>query len=95
MGRKIMMNTTMMQRQFQPRRQLGRTGFIATQLGVGDLADRKISLADCVATARRALDAGLNIIDTAPSYEDGYSETIVGQALREHLRAALQGKAFF
>ena len=67
----------------QPRRPLGRTGFVATPLGIGDLADRAIPLDTCVATARRALDAGLNLIDTAPSYEDGYSEAIVGRAVRE------------
>jgi len=66
---------------FKPRRQLGRTGFVATQLGIGDLADRKIPVDACVATLRRAMDAGLNVIDTAPSYEDGYSEEIVGKAL--------------
>jgi aryl-alcohol dehydrogenase-like predicted oxidoreductase len=31
---------------------------------------------------QRALDAGLNLIDTAPGYEDGYSERIVGEALK-------------
>ncbi|MFO0799396.1 MAG: aldo/keto reductase [Gemmataceae bacterium] len=67
---------------FTPRRPLGRTGFVATQLGVGDLADRNIPFDTCVATARRALDAGLNVIDTAPNYEDGYSEEIVGAAVR-------------
>lgn len=67
---------------FAPRRPLGKTGFVATQLGVGDLADRNVSLDECVATARRAIDAGLNVIDTAPSYENGYSEQIVGQAVR-------------
>ena len=36
----------------------------------------------CVATVRRALDAGLNLIDTAPGYENGYSEEIVGAALK-------------
>ncbi len=66
---------------FKPRRELGRTGFVATLLGAGDLADRSVPLATCVATLRRALDAGLNVVDTAPSYEDGYSETIVGHAL--------------
>lgn len=30
----------------------------------------------------RALDAGLNLIDTAPAYEDGLSERIVGSAVR-------------
>lgn len=66
---------------FSPRRELGRTGFIATQIGIGDLADRKLPLETCVATLRRALDAGLNLVDTAPNYEDGYSEQIVGAAL--------------
>ena len=66
---------------FSPRRELGRTGFLATRLGIGDLADRTVPLETCVATLRRALDAGLNVVDTAPNYEDGYSEQIVGAAL--------------
>lgn len=70
-----------MSARFAPRRALGRTGFLATQVGIGDLADRSVALEDCVATLRRALDFGLNLVDTAPSYEDGYSEQIVGQAL--------------
>ncbi|MCL4507556.1 MAG: aldo/keto reductase [Chloroflexi bacterium] len=68
--------------QFKPRRELGRTGFAATALGIGDLADRSIPLETCVATARRAIDAGLNLIDTAPGYEDGYSEEIVARAVK-------------
>jgi len=64
-----------------PRRELGRTGFVATQVGLGDLADRRIDATTCVATLRRGLDAGINLVDTAPSYEDGYSEEIVGRAL--------------
>ena len=67
---------------FVPRRPLGRTGFVATILGIGDLADRGVPIETCVATARRALDAGLNVIDTAPNYEAGYSEEIVGRAVR-------------
>jgi len=66
---------------FSPRRELGRTGFVATRIGIGDLADRSLPLEQCVATLRRALDFGLNLVDTAPSYEDGYSEQVVGQAL--------------
>ncbi|HEU4697794.1 MAG TPA: aldo/keto reductase [Gemmatimonadales bacterium] len=68
---------------FLPRRPLGRTGFQATLLGIGDLADRSVPFDVCVATARRALDAGLNVIDTAPGYEDGYSEEVVGAAVRD------------
>jgi aryl-alcohol dehydrogenase-like predicted oxidoreductase len=67
---------------FAPRRPLGRTGFPVTRLGIGDLADRALARETCVATLRRALDAGLNLVDTAPMYEDGYSEEIVGEALR-------------
>ncbi len=67
---------------FEPRRELGRTGFCATRLGVGDVADRALPLETCVATLRRALDAGLNVVDTAPAYEAGFSEEVVGRALR-------------
>ncbi|MEP7191133.1 MAG: aldo/keto reductase, partial [Roseiflexaceae bacterium] len=72
----------MSSQQFTPRRALGRTGFVASALGIGDLADRSLPLDTCVATARRAIDAGLNLIDTAPGYEDGYSEQIVGLAVK-------------
>ena len=67
---------------FNPRRELGRTGFRATILGIGDVADRNVPIETCVATVRCAMDAGLNLVDTAPGYEDGYSEEIVGRALR-------------
>jgi len=67
---------------FQPRRALGRTGFLASRLGQGDLADRSLPKEVCAATLRRALDAGINVVDTAPAYEDGFSEEIVGEALR-------------
>jgi aryl-alcohol dehydrogenase-like predicted oxidoreductase len=71
---------------FSPRRELGRTGFVATSLGIGDIADRSVDRATLVKTLTRALDAGLNLIDTAPNYEDGYSEEIVGAALRPRPR---------
>jgi aryl-alcohol dehydrogenase-like predicted oxidoreductase len=65
-----------------PRRALGRTGFLATALGAGDVADRSLAKERCVATLVRALDAGLNVVDTAPNYEDGFSEEIVAEAVR-------------
>jgi len=61
---------------------LGSTGFKASMLGIGDLADRAVPMERCVATIHRAMDFGLNLIDTAPGYEDGYSEAIVGAALQ-------------
>jgi aryl-alcohol dehydrogenase-like predicted oxidoreductase len=66
---------------FAPRRPLGRTGFVATALGLGDLADRSAGVEPCVSVLRRGLDAGVNLVDTAPSYEDGFSEEVVGRAL--------------
>ena len=50
---------------------------MASALGIGDVADRNVPIEQCAATIRRAVDAGLNVIDTAPNYEDGYSEQIV------------------
>lgn len=74
--------TSTSEKLFSPRRVLGKTGFKAALLGIGDVADRKIPLAECVATVRRAMDAGLNVIDTAPRYEDGFSEEILCHALQ-------------
>src|SRR5262245_48276627 len=68
---------------FQPRRSLGRTGFIATAIGAGDLADPAAPFEDGVATLRRALDRGLKVVDTAPNYADGLSERLVGAAIRD------------
>src|SRR3974390_2649341 len=65
-----------------PTRPLGATGFKASVLGIGDLADRSVPLDTCVATIHRAMAFGLNLIATATGYESGYSETIVGTALQ-------------
>jgi len=70
-----------MSARFQARRELGRTGFLATRIGAGDLADESLPFETCVETLRRAFDAGVNVVDTAPSYENGFSERIVGAAL--------------
>lgn len=64
------------------RRPLGDTGVPVSMLGIGDLADRSVPLQDCVRTLHRAMDHGLNLVDTAPGYENGYSEQIVGTALK-------------
>jgi aryl-alcohol dehydrogenase-like predicted oxidoreductase len=39
---------------------------------------------DCIRIIHRALDAGLNFVDTANVYSDGESEEIVGKALKGH-----------
>lgn len=70
------------QQQMMKRRPLGKTGAQVSVLGIGDVADRSVPLEKCVATIHRAMDHGLNLVDTAPNYEAGYSEQIVGAALK-------------
>lgn len=64
------------------RRRLPGTDFLASPLGIGDVADPAIPVEQSVALLRRAIDAGLNVVDTAPNYENGRSETIVGRAVK-------------
>jgi len=38
---------------------------------------------DAVAAMRRAFESGINFIDTADAYGDGYGESVVGEAIRD------------
>lgn len=64
-----------------PTRPLGRTGWHATlyAIGTAELPDTETA----VRALRALLDAGVNYVDTAPSYQNGRSEVAVGQALRD------------
>src|ERR1051325_851388 len=68
--------------------ELGRTHFTVSTMGygawriggqqwVGGTDDESIS------ALRRAIDLGVNIIDTALAYGDGHSEQLVGQVVRD------------
>ncbi|MDY7095684.1 MAG: aldo/keto reductase [Acidobacteriota bacterium] len=51
---------------------------------------------DCVRIIHRALDAGINFIDTANMYSEGESESIVGRALQDRRnQAVLATKVYF
>ncbi len=72
-------------------RQLGKTDLHLSAVGLGAWAmgggGWKFSWgnqddADSVATIRRALDLGVNWIDTAPVYGTGHSEEVLGEALK-------------
>jgi len=68
-------------------RKLGRTGLKVSSLCLGAMMFGRrgnADHADCVRIIHRALDAGINFIDTANVYSNGESEEIVGQALRGH-----------
>jgi aryl-alcohol dehydrogenase-like predicted oxidoreductase len=65
-------------------RNLGRSGVKVSPLCLGTMMlgrwgnpDR----AECVRIVHRALDAGINFVDTANNYAEGESEEIVGEAL--------------
>ena len=65
-------------------RKLGRTGLRISPLTLGAMmfgANGNPDHDDCVRIVHRALDAGINAIDTADIYNAGESEVIVGKAL--------------
>jgi aryl-alcohol dehydrogenase-like predicted oxidoreductase len=69
-------------------RKLGRTGFEVSDIGYGAWGiGGKQWLGgtddESVAALRRALELGVNLIDSALAYGDGHSEQLVGQVVRE------------
>jgi aryl-alcohol dehydrogenase-like predicted oxidoreductase len=68
-------------------RTLGRTGLPVSEIGVGAWAigggwgEQKET--DSIAALHRALDLGVNFIDTAAGYGDGRSERIIAKVLKE------------
>ncbi len=64
-------------------RPLGRTGVMVSSLCLGAMNFGGVTPADeGIAIIDRALDAGINFIDTANVYNNGESEKVVGQALQ-------------
>jgi aryl-alcohol dehydrogenase-like predicted oxidoreductase len=64
-------------------RPLGRTGVMVSSLCLGAMNFGGVtSTEDGIAMIDRALDAGINFIDTANVYNGGESEVVVGKALK-------------
>jgi aryl-alcohol dehydrogenase-like predicted oxidoreductase len=66
-------------------RTLGRTGIKVSRLGLGAMvlgAWGNTDRASCVRIVNKALDAGINLVDTADVYAAGENEEIVGEAIR-------------
>ena len=67
-------------------RQLGRVGPAVSAIGLGCMPMSGVygntSDADGIATIHRALDLGVNLLDTADAYGDGHNEELVGRAIR-------------
>jgi len=73
-------------------RQLGNTGMFVSELCLGTMTFGgkgffevmgKLQQAEVTAIVARAIEAGVNFIDTADVYSEGLSETLVGQALKD------------
>ncbi|WP_447730984.1 aldo/keto reductase [Pseudoxanthomonas suwonensis] len=66
-------------------RTLGRTGIQVSPYCLGAMMFGKLANPDhddCIRMVHRALEAGINFIDTADAYSEGESEVIVGKALK-------------
>jgi aryl-alcohol dehydrogenase-like predicted oxidoreductase len=73
-------------------RMLGNTGFFVSEICLGTMtfggkgffaAVGQVPQKDATAIISRALEAGVNFIDTADVYSEGLSETLVGRALKD------------
>lgn len=59
-----------------PKTVLGRTGLTVTRLGIGG------AYCESAEVYRRAIEAGINYIDTARAYRDGEDEKVIGTAIK-------------
>lgn len=65
-------------------RRLGRTGLLVSPMGLGsDNFANPTPEDECCQIICRALDQGINLIDTSNSYAGGQSEEIIGRCLKE------------
>ena len=78
--------------------QLGRSGIRVSRFCLGAMmfgsmgnADRR----DCARIVHRALDGGINFVDTADVYSTGQSEEIVGEALAGRRDSVVLATKFF
>ena len=62
-------------------RPFGRTGEQVAAISLGGVGLPRVSFADGVATVHRALELGINYLDTAPLYSRGLAQAILGVAL--------------
>lgn len=79
-------------------RNLGRSGLKVSPLCLGAMMFGSWGNPDhdeCIRIIHRAMDAGVNFIDTANGYSEGESEVIVGKALRDRREEAVLATKVF
>jgi len=69
-------------------RRLGRTEMQVARIGFGGMTIPKVDVGQAVATIERALDLGVNFIDTARVYGKGDSERKIGQVMKHRRKEA-------
>jgi aryl-alcohol dehydrogenase-like predicted oxidoreductase len=80
------------------KRPLGKTGMQVSPFCLGAMMFGEMGNpdhADCVRIVHRAIDAGINFVDTADVYSRGESETIVGKALKGRRDDVILASKFF
>lgn len=63
-------------------RELGRTGMRVARVGFGGMTIPRVDVDEAVATVNRALDLGINFVDTARVYGRGDSEAKIGRVMK-------------
>jgi aryl-alcohol dehydrogenase-like predicted oxidoreductase len=73
-----------------PTRKIGTTGPVVGMLGLGAMGMSDMygpaDEAESIATLHAAIDAGMNLIDTADFYGSGHNEMLIARVLRERRR---------
>lgn len=73
-------------------RRLGRTNLQVSELSFGAARGAATDPQGFKATTQAVIDAGINLIDTAESYENGISESALGEALQGHPDVLIETK---